>query len=344
MAAEKEFDPNLEYSLMSAHEKIGVLLSTLGVNTTQMIFSHLKDNDVKKLITIMSNVSRVPIAIVKKVLQDFYSGLNEDSALLFSGNRGKDFILNTLGEERAKQLLGQIMDLDHHNMLEALDMVDSRTLANFLINEHPQTIALIIAHLPIDRKVDTLKRLPDNLQVEVVLRIANLDYVSPDLISQLDDVLKNELSTMGFADVNQLGGVEPIADLLNLMDKNSEKKIMQHIEDKDPELAEEIKKRMFVFEDLIYIDDLGIQNLIKIVDSKTMVVALKTAPSEIRDKLYKNMSTRAATLMQEDLESLGPTKLSDVEAAQAEIVQKCKDLEAQGKAFVSRGGEGDTFV
>lgn len=342
--SEGSLEPEIEYSLLSGQDKAGLLLSSLGVSTTQLIFGYMRDNDVKRLINAMSNVKKAPIWMIKKVLEEFYSQLNEENDLLFSDNRGRDFIINALGEERAKQLLGQIVDVGTHNTLESLELVDTRTLANFLINEHPQTIALIVAHLAAERKVDVLRRLPEGLQAEVVLRVANLDYVSPELIAQLDDVLKTELSTLGSIDTNQLGGVEPIADMLNLMDKNSEKNIMSRVEEKDPELAEEIRKLMFVFEDLIYVDDKGIQSLLKEVDNAKLVIALKTAPEEIRAKLFKNMSNRAATLLNEDLDALGPTKLSDVEKAQAEIVQKCKELEAQGKAFISRGSDGDALV
>lgn len=341
---EKQLDHETEYSLLSGQDRAGLLLSSLGITTTQLIFSYMKDNDVKRMINAMANVSKAPIWMIKRVLEDFYSALNEDADLLFSENRGRDFILNALGEDRAKQLLGQIVDIGTTNTLESLELVDTRTLANFLINEHPQTIALIIAHLTPERKVDALRRLPEGLQAEVVLRVANLDYVSPELIAQLDDVLKTELSTLGSIDINQLGGVEPIAEMLNLMDKNSEKNIMSRVEEKDPELAEEIRKLMFVFEDLIYIDDKGIQNLLKEVDNQKLVIALKTAPEEIKVKLFNNMSNRASTLLQEDLEVLGPTKLSDVEKAQSEIVQKAKELESQGKVFISRGGAEDAMV
>lgn len=344
MAELESFDPDVEFSLLSGQDKAGMLLSSLGVNTTQLIFQHMKDNDVKRLINSMSNVSRAPIWMIKRVLEIFYSQLNEDADLLFSDNRGRDFIINALGEDRAKQLLGQIVDVGTSQTLESLELVDTRTLANFLINEHPQTIALICAHLNPERKVDVLRRLPEGLQAEVVLRVANLDYVSPELIAQLDDVLKTELSTLGSIDTNQLGGVEPIADMLNLMDKNSERNIMTRVEEKDPELAEEIKKLMFVFEDLVYVDDGGIQNLLKDVDQQKLVIALKTCNEEIKTKLFKNMSNRAAQLLMEDLDVLGPTKLSDVEKAQSEIVQKCKELEAQGKAFISRGGAEDAMV
>lgn len=340
----KSLEPDVQYALLSGQEKAAILLSALGPTTTKLIFKHMKDNDVKRMINTMSSLSKSPIWMVKRVLEEFYSAINEDAELLFSENKGRDFILGTLGEDRAKQLLGQIVDVGNSNTLESLELVDTRTLANFLINEHPQTIALICAHLPVEKKVDVLRKLPEGLQAEVVLRVANLDFVSPELIAQLDDVLKTELSTLGSIDTQQLGGIEPIADMLNLMDKNSEKNIMARVEEKDPELAEEIRKLMFVFEDVIYVDDRGIQELLKIVDNQKLVIALKTAPDDVKTKLFKNMSNRAATLLKEDLDAMGPTKISDVEKAQQEIVQQLKDLEAKGKAIISRGGEGDAFV
>lgn len=340
----KSLEPDVQYALLTGQEKAAILLSSLGPTTTKLIFKHMKDNDVKRMINNMSSIAKAPIWMVKRVLEEFYSSINEDNELLFSENKGRDFIVGTLGEDRAKQLLGQIVDIGNNNSLESLELVDTRTLANFLINEHPQTIALICAHLPVEKKVDVLKKLPEGLQAEVVLRVANLDFVSPELIAQLDDVLKTELSTLGSIDTQQLGGVEPIADMLNLMDKTSEKNIMARVEEKDPELAEEIKKLMFVFEDLIYVDDKGIQELLKIVDNQKLVIALKTAPDEVKAKLFKNMSNRAASLLKEDLEAQGPTKLSDVEKAQQEIVQQLKELETKGKAMIARGGADDAFV
>lgn len=341
MPLEKTLDPDVEYALLSGQDKAAILLSSLGMNTTQLIFKYLKDNDVKRMVNAMTNVRKAPIWMVKRILEEFYSSLNEESELLFSENKGRNFIVQTLGEDRAKQLLGQIVEVGSSNTLESLELVDTRTLANFLINEHPQTIALIMAHLTTERKVDVLRRLPEGLQAEVVLRVANLDFVSPELVAQLDDVLKTELSTLGSIDTHQLGGVEPISDMLNLMDKNSEKNVMSRVEEKDPELAEEIRKLMFVFEDVVYVDDKGIQGLLKEVDNQQLVIALKTAPEEVKQKLFKNMSNRAAALLKEDLDALGPTRLSDVEKAQADIVQKCKDLESQGKAIITRGGENE---
>jgi flagellar motor switch protein FliG len=344
MSDAKTLDPDVEYALLSGLDKSAILMSSLGPTPAKMVFKYMKDNDVKRLINQMAMITKSPIWMVKRVLEEFYSALNEDADLLFSENKGRDFILGALGEDRAKQLLGQVVEVGMTNTLESLELVDTRTLANFLINEHPQTIALIIAHLTTERKVDVLRKLPEGLQAEVVLRVANLDFVSPELIAQLDDVLKTELSTLGSIDTQQLGGVEPIADMLNMMDKGSEKNVMARVEEKDPELAEEIRKLMFVFEDLVFVDDKGMQELLKVVDNQKLTIALKTSPEEVKQKLFGNMSNRAASLLKEDLEALGPTKLSDVEKAQSEIVQQVKDLEAKGKAIISRGGEGDAMV
>ncbi len=337
-------DPDVEYALLSGQDKSAILLSTLGANATKLIFKHMKDNDVKKIVNTMSTISKTPIWMVKRILEDFFSSINEDQNLLFSENKGKDFILSTLGEDRARQILGQVVEVGSQRTLESLELVDTRTLSNFLVNEHPQTIALIVAHLIPEKKVDVIRRLPDALQAEVVLRIANLDYVSPELIVQLDDVLKTELSILGSIDTNQIGGVAPIAEMLNMMEKSAEKSVMGRVEEKDPELAEEIRKLMFVFEDLIYVDDGGIQELLKVADSQKLIMGLKTAPEEVKSKLFKNMSARASNLLKEDLEAMGPVKLSDVEKAQAEIIQVVKDLEQKGKAIISRGGEGETLV
>lgn len=158
MPAEQQvLDPDTEYALLNGQDKASILLSSLGMNITQLIFTNMKDNDVKRMINAMANVKRAPIWMVKRVLEDFYKQLNEENDLLFAENRGRDFIINTLGEERAKQLLGQIVEVGQSNTLESLELVDTRTLSNFLINEHPQTIALIVAHLAPDRKVDVLR-------------------------------------------------------------------------------------------------------------------------------------------------------------------------------------------
>ncbi|MGE3760403.1 MAG: flagellar motor switch protein FliG, partial [Pseudobdellovibrionaceae bacterium] len=222
--------------------------------------------------------------------------------------------------------------------------VDAKSLSNFLINEHPQTIAVILAHLEPEKKGEVLKRLPESLQAEVVLRLSNLDHVAPELIAEVDRVLKQELSTLGTVEQASLGGVQPVAEMLNVMDKNTETAIMSRIEEKDPILAEEIRKLMFVFEDIIKIDDKGIQTLLKEVPNDKLLLALKTANEEIRGKIFKNISQRAAKLLQEDLQNMGPARLSDVESAQVEIVNVARRLEQEGKILIARGGSEDALV
>ena len=329
---------------MNGLERSALLLNVLGNQVTSQIFKKMKDNDVKRLVSAMGAISKVPIASVKDTLENFYKEIAEEDTLIFGHATGREFVLSTLGEERAKTVLGQLSVVEGSRTLEALELVDSRTLANFLVNEHPQTIALILAHLESVKKCEVLKRLPELIQTEVVLRIANLDFISPNLISQVDEVLKQELATLGSIDTQHLGGVQPIADMLNVMDKSNEQNIMAKVEEKDPQLAEEIRKLMFVFEDISFVDDRGMQTLLKEVPNDKLIIALKTATVEVRDKVFRNISKRAAELLRDDLESLGPVKLSEVEAAQQEIVNIAKRLENEGKIMISRGGGADALV
>ncbi|NBU21392.1 flagellar motor switch protein FliG, partial [bacterium] len=329
------------FEQMTGIERSALLLNILGNQVTSQIFKRMKDNDVKRLVSIMGQVTKVPISTVKQVLEAFYSEIAEEDNLIFGHAQGREFVLSTLGEERAKTVLGQLAVVEEGRTLEALELVDSRTLANFLINEHPQTVALILAHLDSNKKCDVLRKFPENIQTEVVLRIASLDYISPTLIAQLDEVLKQELATLGSIDTQHLGGVQPIAEMLNVMDKTSEQNIISKVEEKDPQLAEEIRKLMFVFDDIVYIDDRGMQVLLKEVANDKLVIALKTAPDEIRDKIFRNISKRAADLLREDLGVMGPVRVADVENAQQEIINIAKRLESEGKIIINRGGDSD---
>jgi flagellar motor switch protein FliG len=332
------------YEDLTGIDRAAILLNVLGNRVTSEVFRNLRDNDVKRLVTVMGSISKVPINIVKQVLDDFYKEISEEETLIFGHAQGKDFILETLGEDRAKTVLGQLAVFEGSRSLEALELVDPRTLANFLLNEHPQTSAVVLAHLPSDKKCEVLRKLPEAVQTEVVLRIANLDFISPTLLTQVDEILKQELATLGSIDTQQLGGVPPIAEMLNVMDKTTEQGIMARVEERDPQLAEEIRRLMFVFEDIVYIDDRGMQAMLKEVPNDKLVIALKTAPDDIKDKIFKNISKRAAELLKEDLGAMGPVRLSDVEAAQQEIVNVAKRLEGEGKIIISRGGNEDAMV
>lgn len=337
---------DINYEGLRGFEKAAILLNYLGPEAAKILFKFIDDGDIRKLLSAMQKFRIVPVEVTKKVLEEYYEMISEASEYIFSDKTtSKETVVDAVGEERARGILGHLnMNSPAARNLESLEMVDAKSLSNFLINEHPQTIALILAHLEPEKKGEVLKRLPEALQAEVVLRLSSLDHVDPELIAEVDQVLKRELSSIGTVEQASLGGVQPVAEMLNVMDKNTETSIMSRIEEKDPILAEEIRKLMFVFEDIVKIDDKGIQTLLKEVPNDKLLLALKTANDEIREKIFKNISQRAANLLKEDLANLGPSRLSDVESAQVEIVNIARRLEQEGKILIARGGSEDALV
>ncbi len=337
---------HIDYESLKGFDKAAILVNYLGKDAVKVLFKHMDDSDIRKLLNQMSKYRVVPVHITKRVLEEYYEMISESEDYIFSeGITGKDAIVDAIGEERARGILGGISIINAgQRTLESLEIVDAKSLATFLVNEHPQTVAVILAHLEPEKKGEVLKRLPETLQAEVVLRIANLEHVDPELIAEIDRVLKNQLSNTATVEQSALGGVQPVAEMLNVMDKTTESSIMSRLEEKDPLLAEEIRKLMFVFDDIVKIDDRGIQALLKEVPNDKLLLALKTASEEIRVKIFKNISARAAEMLKEDLANMGPSRLSDVETAQQEIVNTARRSEAEGKILIARGGSDDAMV
>ncbi|MFZ3230886.1 MAG: flagellar motor switch protein FliG [Pseudobdellovibrio sp.] len=337
---------SIEYETLRGIDKAAILINYLGKSSIKALFNKMDDGDIRKLIHLMSKFKVVPVSITKRVLEEYYEMLSEAEDFIFSDQMSnKDAIVDALGEERARGIMGGLnISSGSGRTLESLEMVDAKALSTFLVNEHPQTVAVILAHLEPEKKGEVLRRLPESLQAEVVLRMANLENVDPELIADIDKVLKNQLSNTSTIEQASLGGVQPVAEMLNVMDKNTEQSIMSRLEEKDPLLAEEIRKLMFVFDDVGKIDDRGIQLLLKEVPNDRLLLALKTASEEIRAKVFKNISARAAEMLKEDLSNMGPARLSDVETAQQEVVNVARRLEAEGKIMISRGGTEDAMV
>lgn len=346
MSAKYNRFDNLDYDQLRGVDKAAILVNYLGRDAIKVLFGKMDDGDIRKLLHLMSKFKIVPVSITKRVLEEYYELISESEEFIFSDQMGsKENIIDALGEERARGILGGLnINSGSGRTLESLEMVDAKSLSTFLVNEHPQTVAVILAHLEPEKKGEVLRRLPESLQAEVVLRMANLDNVDPELISEIDKVLKNQLSNSHTVEQATLGGVQPVAEMLNVMDKNTEQSIMSRLEEKDPLLAEEIRKLMFVFEDIAKIDDRGIQILLKEVPNDKLLLALKTANDDIRNKIFKNISARAAEMLREDLSNMGPARLSDVESAQQEIVNAARRLEAEGKIIIARGGSEDAMV
>ncbi|MEK6774417.1 MAG: flagellar motor switch protein FliG [Bdellovibrionota bacterium] len=337
---------NIEYEGLKGFDKAAILINYLGRDAVKILLKRMDDGDIRKLISVISRYRVVPVHVTKRILEEFYEMISESDDYIFSEEiSSKETIVDALGEERARGILGGLnIGSGSQRSIESLEMVDAKSLATFLVNEHPQTVAVILAHLEPEKKGEVLKRLPEALQAEVVLRMANLDHVDPELILEIDRVLKNQLANSATVEQSSLGGVQPVAEMLNVMDKNTETSIMSRLEEKDPLLAEEIRKLMFVFDDISKIDDRGIQTLLKEIPNDKLLLALKTSNEEIRNKVFKNISQRAAEMLKEDLSNMGPSRLSDVESAQQEIVNTARRLEGEGKILIARGGSEDAMV
>ena len=337
---------HIEYENLRGFEKAAILINYLGPDAIRTLFKTLDDGDIRKLVNSLPKYRVIPVNVTKKVLEEFYELISETEDFIFSErSSSKESMVNALGEERARSILGGLNVVSGSGRtLESLELVDAKSLSTFLVNEHPQTVSVILAHLEPEKKGEVLKRLPESLQAEVVLRMANLDHVAPELVMEIDQVLKKELSSMSTVEQSALGGVQPVAEMLNVMDKNTETSIMSRLEEKDPLLAEEIRKLMFVFEDIVKIDDRGIQVLLKEIPNDKLLLALKTANEDIKQKVFKNLSGRAAEMLKDDLNNMGPSRLSDVEGAQQEIVNAARRLEGEGKILIARGGSEDALV
>jgi flagellar motor switch protein FliG len=269
---------------------------------------------------------------------------NEEGTIItISEDYVKNVISNVFGEKTAERMLESITLQEDSSYLEIFRSLDMRVLAEFVRNEHPQTIALILSQLLPEEASTVLVSLPDHLQLEVINRMSGLENVSPEMLRDVAHVLESEIKTAQTA-TRKFGGVKAISDMLNNMDRQKSSEIISRIEENDPEMAEEIRQNMFVFEDLMKIDDRGIQEILKEISSDILARAMKTSSDPIREKIFKNMSERASTMLREDIEDLGPTRLADIEKAQNEIVKVAMKLADDGKIFIAGGKEEDVFV
>lgn len=329
--------PQAKRTPLSGIEKTAILMNVLGKDQSFELMKEMKDPDVRRLLKVMGNMKKAPIHVINSVLREFLHKLAEKEEIIFEENlTSPELVSKGLGEERAKQIFGTLkaVNLVQRKHLSVLDSVDAKTLAEFLVEEHPQTIALVVAHMDLNKQIQMLKHFPDSIRPEVILRMANLEYVAPDKVDELDQVLRKELLGMGKIQRNQFGGIPAVADLVNNLDKKTMNSLMTRLEDKDPILAEEIRQHMFTFTDLTKIDDRGVQLILREVPNDKLIMALKSAPEDLRERLFQSMSERAAQMLREDLEALGPQRVTDVEAAQREIVKIARRLEEEGKIII----------
>jgi len=331
---------------MTGPKKAAILLVALGEEAAADIIKNLEDSEIQQVGYYMARFTDVSPEELELVLEEFY---NKSSAGHegFIINASADYVKNTLtkalGGDRAKALVDNLSANVEESALESLKWLDPKAIANFITHEHPQTIALILAHLEDPEQTATvLKELPENLQADVVYRMAILEAIQPGVVAEIDEVLSREMQAAGAMGTAKVGGIEAVSEMLNSLDKSTETRILATIEESNPDLAEQIRELMFTFEDMVLIDSRGMQLVLKEVQSQELALAMKTASEPIKELIYSSMSQRAADMLREDLEVLGPVKVADVEKAQQNLVKIARKLEEDGKIVI--GGRGGSEV
>jgi flagellar motor switch protein FliG len=326
-------------------QKAAILLLSLGEEASSVILRNLNKDEIKRVSMHMAEIHRVEKDVSDELLQEFASGFHEDGRISIPGNHFLRNLLPTvLGNDEANDLMAGIEHEKAKVPFKYVKDIDSKVLANFIRNEHPQTITIILAHLGHEKASQVIHGLPESLQFEVVNRIAQLEMVPPDLIRDVDEVLEKELLALGRDSQRILGGVATVAQILNYSDKRTGENILQSLEERDEDLADRVRKLMFVFDDLAAVNDQGIRELLKEVSNEDLTLALKTASDELKGKIFKNLSKRAAEMLVEDLSIMGPARLSEVEGAQQNILTVARRLEKEGRLVLVAGDGGDALV
>ena len=326
-------------------DKAAVVLYSIGEDAATEVMKFLDHDNVRDISKSMTSMPNISSKVVENTIEEFYKMIsNEEGAIVtISEDYIKNVISNVLGEKTAERMLESISLQEDSSYLEVFRNLDMRVLAEFIKNEHPQTIALVMSQLLPEESGEVLDALPETLQQEVIERLAQIDNVAPEVLRDVAHVLESEIKTAQIT-TRKIGGIKSIAEILNNMDRQKGSEILARIEDNDPEMAEEIRQNMFIFEDLSKIDDKGAQEILKEISSDVLARALKTCSDTIKDKIFRNMSERAAMMLSEDIEDLGPTRLVDIEKAQNEIVKVAMKLADEGKIHIATGKDEDVFV
>ena len=325
-------------------QKAAILLIALGPERSADIFKHLKEDEIEELTLEIANTRSVSPQVKEDVLNEFYQICLAQQYIAEGGiGYAKELLDKALGEDRAKEVITKLTASLQVRPFEFVRKTDPSQLLNFIQDEHPQTIAMILSYLTSAQAALVIGALPPEKQADVAKRIAMMDRTSPDVIKEVERVLEKKLASLVNQDYTIVGGVDAIVNILNTVDRTTEKHIMESLEIEEPELADEIRKKMFVFEDILLLDDRAIQRVLRDVDNADLGVALKAANEEVQNVIFKNLSKRLAAMIKEDMEFMGPVRMKDVEEAQQKVVSVIRKLEDSGEIVISRGG-GDEIV
>ncbi|GIO10855.1 flagellar motor switch protein FliG [Cohnella xylanilytica] len=330
---------------LSGRQKAAILLITLGPDVSAQVFKHLRDEEIEQLTLEIANVRKVDNAEKETILSEFHQICVAQEYLTQGGiTYAKEILEKALGSQKASDILHRLTATLQVRPFDFARKAEPTQILNFIQNENPQTIALVLSYLLPEQSSAVLSSLPQDKQADVARRIALMDSTSPEVIAQVERVLEQKLSATVTQDYTNAGGIEAIVQILNGVDRGTERTILDSLEIQDPELAEEIKKRMFVFEDIVNLDNRSIQRIIRDIENADLQLALKVASEEVREAIFRNMSKRMAETFKEEMEYMGPVRLRDVEEAQTRIVATIRRLEEAGEIIIARGGGDDIIV
>lgn len=329
---------------ISGLQKAAILLISLGPERSAGVFKHLKDEEIEELTLEIANTRSVTPQVKEDVINEFYEVCLAQQYIAEGGiGYAKELLEKALGTEKAMDVIGKLTASLQVRPFEFVRKTDASQLLNFIQDEHPQTIALILSYLSPSQAALILSALPQDEQADVARRIAVMDRTSPDVIKEVERVLESKLSSLVNQDYTIIGGVDAVVEILNTVDRSTEKHIMEMLEVEEPELANEIRAKMFVFEDILLLDDRAIQRVLREVDNNDLAISLKASNEEVQNAIFNNLSKRLATMIKEDMEFMGPVRMKDVEEAQSKIVNIIRKLEDAGEIVISRGG-GDEII
>ena len=329
---------------ISGVQKAAVLLIALGPEKSAQIFKHLKDEEIEELTLEIANTRSITPQVKEEVINEFYGVCLAQQYIAEGGiNYAKELLEKALGEDKAMDVISKLTASLQVKPFEFIRKTDPSQILTFIQDEHPQTIALILSYMSPQQSSSILSALPPDRQADVARRIARMDRTSPDTIKEVEKVLESKLSSLVNQDYTIIGGVDAVVEILNTVDRATEKHIMETLEIEEPELADEIRKKMFVFEDILMLDDRSIQRVLRDVDNNDLALACKSANEQVQNAIFNNLSKRLAVMIKEDMDFMGPVRMKDVEEAQQKIVNIIRKLEDSGEIVISRGG-GDEIV
>ena len=336
--------PRVVEEKISGLQKAAILLIVLGPERSAMVFKHLKEEEIEELTLEIANTRSITPQIKEDVLTEFYEICLAQQYISEGGiGYARELLEKALGSEKAMDVIGRLTSSLQVKPFEFVRKADASQLLNFIQDEHPQTIALILSYLSSQQAAMIISALPPDRQSDVAKRIAVMDRTSPDVIKEVEKVLETKLASLINQDYTIIGGVDAVVEILNTVDRGTEKHIMETLEIEEPELADEIRKKMFVFEDVLLLEDRAIQRVLRDVDNNDLAIALKSANEQVQNAIFNNLSKRLAVMIKEDMDFMGPVRMKDVEEAQQKIVNIIRKLEDSGEIVISRGG-GDEIV